>query len=108
MSLFDSVKQSVHKTYTQAHSALTSTLKESKFLQEGVLTPEEVSLLLPVPQPYLSLFLLATCLCTNVPPGAGTLDTHSIDIFTARAAGDPKRAVSYLPSDKQFLITRNG
>lgn len=58
MSLLSTLKNEVHKAYTQTVSSLTPTLKESKFLTEGVLTPEEVRALpsLPLacaPSPFL-------------------------------------------------------
>jgi hypothetical protein len=43
MSLFDKLKNSVHQTYVKGAEKIIPTLKESKFLEEGVLTPEEVS-----------------------------------------------------------------
>jgi hypothetical protein len=43
MSLFDKLKNSVHQTYVKGAEKIIPTLKETKFLEEGVLTPEEVS-----------------------------------------------------------------
>lgn len=43
MSLFDKLKNTVHQTYVKGAEKIIPTLKESKFLDEGVLTPEEVS-----------------------------------------------------------------
>lgn len=44
MSFLSSLKNEVHKAYTQTVASLTPTLKESHFVTEGVLTPEEVHL----------------------------------------------------------------
>jgi len=81
MTFFNSVKQNVHKVYMNTVSSLTPTLTTSKFLEEGVLTPEE--------------FVFA-----------GDLLVYKCPTWTWEA-GDPQRAVTYLPKDKQFLVTRN-
>jgi len=80
MSLFGSLKEELHKTYTQTVAALTGPLKETRFLQEGVLTPDE----------YVT---------------AGDLLVFKCPTW-AWAAGDSSKAVAFLPRDKQFLITR--
>eukprot|EP01124_Arcella_intermedia_P019424 TRINITY_DN26736_c0_g1_i1.p1 TRINITY_DN26736_c0_g1~~TRINITY_DN26736_c0_g1_i1.p1 ORF type:complete len:290 (+),score=78.90 TRINITY_DN26736_c0_g1_i1:76-870(+) len=59
---------------------MTPALKESKFLQEGVLTPEEFV-------------------------RAGDLLVFKCPTWSW-AGGLPEKAVPYLPSDKQFLITK--
>jgi hypothetical protein len=33
---------------------------------------------------------------------------HSLEVYCVREMGDPSSRKSYLPADKQFLITRNG
>ena len=39
--MVDSIKNSIYKGYTSVMTPLIGTLKESKFLEKGVLTPEE-------------------------------------------------------------------
>jgi len=80
-SLFTSLTQSVHKAYVKTVEKVTPALSTSKFLEEGVLTPEE--------------FVVAGDLLTFKCP------TWSWE------AGDPDKAVPFLPKDKQFLLTRN-
>jgi ubiquitin-like-conjugating enzyme ATG3 len=80
MSLFSSIKNEVHKAYTQTVASLTPTLKESHFVSEGVLTPDEFV-------------------------AAGDLLVYKCPTW-AWAAGEASRAVAYLPPEKQFLITR--
>ncbi|KAK6747326.1 hypothetical protein RB195_000496 [Necator americanus] len=61
---------------------LTPVLKESKFRETGVLTPEE--------------FVIA-----------GDHLVHHCSTWKWSKAADPSRMRSYLPEDKQFLIVRN-
>jgi ubiquitin-like-conjugating enzyme ATG3 len=75
------ISQAIHSQFTKGWAAITPTLRESKFLQEGVLTPEEFV-------------------------AAGDLLVYKCPTWSW-AAGIPEKAVPYLPADKQFLITRN-
>ncbi|KHJ92567.1 autophagocytosis associated protein [Oesophagostomum dentatum] len=61
---------------------LTPVLKESKFRETGVLTPEE--------------FVIA-----------GDHLVHHCSTWQWSKAADPSRTRSYLPEDKQFLIVKN-
>eukprot|EP01113_Clastostelium_recurvatum_P012820 TRINITY_DN1668_c0_g1_i1.p1 TRINITY_DN1668_c0_g1~~TRINITY_DN1668_c0_g1_i1.p1 ORF type:complete len:324 (+),score=95.99 TRINITY_DN1668_c0_g1_i1:34-1005(+) len=79
--IFNSITQSVHKAYVKTAEKVMPTLTTSKFLEEGVLTPEEFV-------------------------AAGDLLTYKCPTWTWEA-GDPDKAVPYLPKDKQFLLTRN-
>jgi len=81
MEWFTSAKQKIHKTYIESYSALSSPLSVSKFLEEGVLTPDEFV-------------------------KAGDLLVYKCPTWTWEA-GESSKAVSYLPKDKQFLRTRN-
>eukprot|EP01108_Squamamoeba_japonica_P000853 TRINITY_DN130_c0_g1_i1.p1 TRINITY_DN130_c0_g1~~TRINITY_DN130_c0_g1_i1.p1 ORF type:complete len:317 (-),score=111.90 TRINITY_DN130_c0_g1_i1:33-983(-) len=81
MSFLDRVKNSIHQTYVKGAEKIMPTLKDSKFLDEGVLTPEEFV-------------------------AAGDLLVHKCPTWTWAAADDGKRS-DYLPKDKQFLLTRN-
>jgi len=81
MSLFDRMKNNIHSTYVKGVEKIMPTLKDSKFLEEGVLTPEEFV-------------------------AAGDLLVHKCPTWTWEAAEEGK-AVDYLPRDKQFLLTRN-
>jgi len=74
-------KEQLHKTYITTYSAVSGPLTVSKFLEEGVITPEE--------------FMLA-----------GDLLVYKCPTWTWEA-GESSKAVSYLPKDKQFLRTRN-
>lgn len=40
--MFTNLKHGIHAAYKSAAEGMMDTLKESKFLEEGVLTPEEV------------------------------------------------------------------
>lgn len=75
------VLNSVKGTALAVGEYLTPVLKESKFRETGVLTPEEFV-------------------------AAGDHLTHHCPTW-AWAVGDEDRAKPYLPKDKQFLITRN-
>ncbi|EGC34048.1 hypothetical protein DICPUDRAFT_48588 [Dictyostelium purpureum] len=81
MSMLTSLQQAVHKAYVKTVEKVTPTLSTSKFLEEGVLTPEEFV-------------------------QAGDLLTDKCQTWTWES-GDPSRNVSYLPKEKQFLLTRN-
>lgn len=77
-NLFGSVKEALHGTYKSTVTALTGPLKESRFLQEGVLTPEEVpSPPHPplTPHPHDSLWQPVISWCLNVPRGPGLQGT---------------------------------
>uniref|UniRef100_U5EY99 Ubiquitin-like-conjugating enzyme ATG3 n=1 Tax=Corethrella appendiculata TaxID=1370023 RepID=U5EY99_9DIPT len=76
-----SVLNSVKGTALAVGEYLTPVLKESKFRETGVLTPEEFV-------------------------AAGEHLTHHCPTWSW-AVGDESRAKPYLPKDKQFLITRN-
>lgn len=81
MSVFEKAKQAVHSAYMKTADKVLPTLSESRFVEEGVLTPEEFV-------------------------AAGDLLVFKCKTWTWEA-GDPDRAVPYLPKDKQFLLTRN-
>ncbi|EGG18311.1 autophagy protein 3 [Cavenderia fasciculata] len=81
MSMLTSLQQAVHKAYVKTVEKVSPTLQTSKFLDEGVLTPEEFV-------------------------QAGDLLTHKCPTWTWES-GDPSRNVTYLPKEKQFLLTRN-
>lgn len=80
MELLQTVKQNLHKAYINTVNSVTPALSTSKFLQEGVLTPEEFV-------------------------QAGDLLVHKCRTWSWEG-GDPTKTVSYLPPDKQFLLTR--
>lgn len=80
-NLLSSLKTSVHESWMKVSNTLTGPATKSRFVEEGKLTPEE--------------FVLAG------DELVGSFATWSWQ------AGDFKRAVSWLPTDKQFLITRN-
>jgi ubiquitin-like-conjugating enzyme ATG3 len=79
--MVENIIHNIHKTYVNTVSKLTPTLTESEFIKRGVLTPEEFV-------------------------AAGDLLVFKCSTWSW-ATGDPTRVVSYLPKDKQFLITRN-
>jgi len=81
MSMLSSLQQTIHKAYVKTVEKVTPTLSTSKFMEEGVLTPEEFV-------------------------QAGDLLTHKCQTWTWES-GDPSRNVPHLPKDKQFLLTRN-
>jgi ubiquitin-like-conjugating enzyme ATG3 len=80
MTWWDKTKEKANKTLINAHNAAFGPLTSSKFLAEGVLTPEE--------------FLQA-----------GDLLVYKCPTWSWEG-GDPTKAVPYLPKDKQFLMTR--
>eukprot|EP01132_Coremiostelium_polycephalum_P002298 gene2298-2834_t len=82
MSMLSSLQQSIHKAYVKTVEKVTPTLSTSKFLEEGVLTPDEFV-------------------------QAGDLLTHKCQTWTWESGIDKDRTVSYLPKEKQFLLTRN-
>jgi len=79
--MLTSIQQSIHKAYVKTVEKVTPTLGTSKYLEEGVLTPDEFV-------------------------EAGNLLTYKCPTWSWEA-GDPNKAVSYFPKDKQFLLTRN-
>jgi ubiquitin-like-conjugating enzyme ATG3 len=80
MTWWDKTKEKANKTLINAHNAAFGPLTSSKFLTEGVLTPEEFV-------------------------QAGDLLVYKCPTWSWES-GDPAKAVPYLPKDKQFLITR--
>eukprot|EP01087_Luapelamoeba_hula_P023248 TRINITY_DN850_c0_g1_i1.p1 TRINITY_DN850_c0_g1~~TRINITY_DN850_c0_g1_i1.p1 ORF type:complete len:341 (+),score=43.71 TRINITY_DN850_c0_g1_i1:106-1023(+) len=81
MEWFRSTKQTIHRSLIDTVAAVTGPLAVSKFLEEGVLTPEEFV-------------------------QAGDLLVYKCPTWTWEA-GDASKAVPYLPKEKQFLRTRN-
>ena len=81
MSLVDKVKHSVHTVFKGAAESVMTTRTTSAFAEKGVVTPEE--------------FVVAGDFLVQQCP------------TWAWQAGDPKHAKSFLPKDKQFLVTRN-
>jgi ubiquitin-like-conjugating enzyme ATG3 len=79
--MLNSLQQSIHKAYVKTVEKVTPTLATSKYLEEGVLTPDEFV-------------------------DAGNLLTYKCPTWSWEA-GDPAKAVNYFPKDKQFLLTRN-
>jgi len=77
----DALKHKVHTAYKGVAESLMTTRTTSAFLEKGVVTPEEFVV--------AGDYLVAQC------------PTWSWQ------GGDPKNAKSYLPDDKQFLVTRN-
>jgi len=77
---WEAVKSSTYNTYKGAATSFTPILVHSKFLEEGVLTPEE----------FVS---------------AGDLLVYKCPTWSW-ASGVAEKRVEYLPADKQFLITR--
>jgi len=71
----------LHNTFTTTVGNFTPVPTTSQFLQEGVLTPTEFV-------------------------AAGDLLVYKCPTWSW-AAGQPEKAVSYLPPEKQYLITRN-
>lgn len=81
MSFFDRARTGLHETFVKTVNAITDPLAESKFQENGVLTPDE--------------FTMAGDLLTTKCP---TWEWQS---------GAPGKRVDYLNPEKQFLITRN-
>jgi len=79
--MLNGAKQSLYGLYVGAYNAVVPALSTSKFVEEGVLTPEEFV-------------------------QAGDLLVYKCPTWTWEA-GDPARKVSYLPADKQYLMTKN-
>jgi len=80
-SVFTSVKQTLYTAYMKQADKVKATLTESQFIQEGVLTPDEFV-------------------------AAGDMLVYKCKTWEW-ASGDPSRAVSYLPPNKQYLVTKN-
>jgi len=81
MDFLANAKNNAYNMYVNAVNAVTPALSTSKFLQEGVLTPEEFV-------------------------QAGDLLIYKCPTWNWEA-GDTQRRVPYLPPKKQYLITRN-
>jgi len=81
MSVFTSVKTSLYEAYMKQVDKVKPTLTESQFIQEGVLTPDEFV-------------------------AAGDMLVFKCKTWEW-ASGEPGRAVSYLPPNKQYLVTKN-
>lgn len=75
------IRNNIHKVYKNAAEAVLPARSQSKFKEEGVLTPEE--------------FIIAGDYLVRVCP------TWSWD------GGDRSKASGHLPKDKQYLVTRN-
>jgi ubiquitin-like-conjugating enzyme ATG3 len=82
MDSLNDAKTKIHGTFQQMVNAVKAVPTVSKFLEEGILTPDEFI--------QAGDLLVARCPTWSWQPG------------------DPARAVSYLPKNKQFLLTRNG
>jgi len=81
MSVFTSMKTSLYEAYMKQVDKVKPTLTESQFIQEGVLTPDEFV-------------------------AAGDMLVFKCKTWEW-ASGEPGRAVSYLPPNKQYLVTKN-
>jgi len=81
MDFLSSAKNSAYNLYVNAVNSVTPALSTSKFYQEGVLTPDEFV-------------------------QAGDLLIYKCPTWSWES-GDPQKRVSYLPPNKQYLITRN-
>lgn len=79
--MLSSIQQSIHKAYVKTVEKVTPALSTSKYLEEGVLTPDEFV-------------------------EAGNLLTFKCPTWSWET-GDSSKAVNYLPKEKQFLLTRN-
>lgn len=75
------IRNNIHKVYKGAAEAVLPARSQSKFKEEGVLTPEE--------------FVTAGDYLVRICP------TWSWD------GGDPSKAQGHLPKNKQYLVTRN-
>lgn len=80
-SFFDRAKTGLHETFVKTVNAITDPLAESKFQENGVLTPTEFTM-------------------------AGDLLTTKCPTWEWMG-GEESRRVDYLEPGKQFLITRN-
>ena len=76
------LKQILHGAYKSAAESILPPLQKSAFEEKGVLTPNE--------------FILA-----------GDFLIRSCPSWQWNSAGDPRKSKSYLPPNKQYLITRN-
>src|SRR3989338_5296319 len=81
MDVFNSIKHSVHRTYTSTVAAVYSPPTQSKYETDGQLTPEEFAL-------------------------AGDLLVHKYPIWTWQACGAGYKPVTYLDAKKQFLVIK--
>jgi len=75
------MKTSLYEAYMKQVDKVKPTLTESQFIQEGVLTPDEFV-------------------------AAGDMLVFKCKTWEW-ASGEPGRAVSYLPPNKQYLVTKN-
>jgi len=109
VSLFDKLKIGVHQTYVKNVEKIMPTLKESKFLDDGVLTPEEVTRErernVTTKRKKKTKFSQRDHQRAQF-VAAGDLLVHKCPTWTWEAAEEGK-GVSYLPKNKQFLLTRN-
>ncbi len=78
----DSLKNKANNFFMKVATPFMGVLKESKFLEEGKLTPEE--------------FVIA-----------GDFITHKCPTWQWEGAATDKLRNPNLPNDRQFLITRN-
>ncbi|KAJ3042744.1 E2-like enzyme [Rhizophlyctis rosea] len=77
----DSIYNTLHATFHSAREYLNPVLKNSKFKETGVLTPEEFV-------------------------AAGDFLVYKCPTWVW-AAGEPSKRRDFLPADKQYLVTRN-
>jgi len=80
-SLLTKTKHYAHETFKAAAETVMPTLKESKFFEKGVLTPEE----------YVE---------------AGDMLVHNCSTWSWES-GEKTRMATFLPKEKQFLISRS-
>ncbi|GIL77983.1 hypothetical protein Vretifemale_7442 [Volvox reticuliferus] len=76
------VKHTLHTLFKSAVEKVAPPLSKSQFEEKRVLTPEEFV-------------------------AAGDYLVHACPTWSWEG-GDPKKRKSYLPADRQFLVTRNG
>ncbi|KAF8144923.1 autophagocytosis associated protein [Mycena galopus ATCC 62051] len=74
------MRNAITQPFSRIRERLTPVLKESKFKEEGVITPEEFV-------------------------AAGDFLVYKFPVWTWEA-GEPSKAKDYFPADKQYLVTR--